>query len=339
MKAKQKLFNCQCNTCTLLKFHLVWADKQRPFRVPPHPPPQGYVNDSEQRGRRCWGFGREEASWWRSVERSGRLYLSRTVYQLPLFQLLMTCVRVFPLKAPRGRNWGNKGLLHSSVLMSSFPSSFFLSVLFLEDERWASQKAVHSHATAASKLISLSPFWCCIYLRVQSCVQLVCLTGWTIKSPCGMLMSSYFTAQHTAGSLWSVCTANQRLTEAMGLARLAENMTGVLICQQVVSLNDGRADSPVECSSEWVGCGMTVWGHPTFSHGAPSVNETRPHRKLPPPTSLLFVQGGGPELAGILNLHKLLPGCPHLLPTPLLTFVMCLEIVTEWYGHNRQIWT
>lgn len=189
----------------------------------------------------------------------------------------------FPSRPPEEETEATKDcfILLSWCLL--FLPVFFLSVLFLEDERWASQKAVHSHATAASKLISLSPFWCCIYLRVQSCVQLVCLTGWTIKSPCGMLMSSYFTAQHTAGSLWSVCTANQRLTEAMGLARLAENMTGVLICQQVVSLNDGRADSPVECSSEWVGCGMTVWGHPTFSHGAPSVNETRPHRKLPPP--------------------------------------------------------
>lgn len=39
----------------------------------------------------------------------------------------------------------------------------------------------------------------------------------------------------------------------MELPRLAKNMMGVLICRQVVSLNDGRADSFVECSSGWGG--------------------------------------------------------------------------------------
>lgn len=42
--------------------------------------------------------------------------------------------------------------------------------------------------------------------------------------------------------------------EACRLAGLVENMMGVLVCQQVVLLNDGRADSLVG----WVGCGMTV---------------------------------------------------------------------------------
>lgn len=66
----------------------------------------------------------------------------------------------------------------------------------------------------------------------------------------------------------------------MGLARLVENMMGVLICQQLVWPNDGRADSPVECSSGWVGCGMTVWDHPPSPPVAPSVNEPRPCGKL-----------------------------------------------------------
>lgn len=99
-------------------------------------------------------------------------------------------------------------------------------------------------------------------------MQLVCFAAQTIKSPCGMLMSSILQlgiplilydlcAQQTAGSL------------AKGLARLAENMMGVLICQQVVPPNDGRTHGPVECSSEWVGCGTTVWAHPTVSSSAP----------------------------------------------------------------------
>lgn len=59
----------------------------------------------------------------------------------------------------------------------------------------------------------------------------------------------------------------------MWISRPAENMMGVLICRQVVLLNDGRADSPVECSSGWVGCGMTVWGKPlpSFSSFSPLV--------------------------------------------------------------------
>lgn len=55
-----------------------------------------------------------------------------------------------------------------------------------------------------------------------------------------------------------LCVQQFRSSLLMGLARLTENMMGVLIFQQVVSLNDGRADSPMECSAGWVGCGMTV---------------------------------------------------------------------------------
>ncbi len=50
-------------------------------------------------------------------------------------------------------------------------------------------------------------------------------------------------------ALYDLCVQQSRGSLVMGLARLAENMMGVLICRQVVWLNDGRADSPVECSS------------------------------------------------------------------------------------------
>lgn len=49
-----------------------------------------------------------------------------------------------------------------------------------------------------------------------------------------------------------ICVYSSR--EACRLAGLVENMMGVLVCQQVVLLNDGRADS----LAGWVGCGMTV---------------------------------------------------------------------------------
>lgn len=72
-----------------------------------------------------------------------------------------------------------------------------------------------------------------------------------------MLMSSILLLNIPL-ALYDLCVQQSRGSLVMGLARLAENMMGVLICQQVVLLNDGRADSPVECSSGWVGCGMTV---------------------------------------------------------------------------------
>lgn len=134
----------------------------------------------------------------------------------------------------------------------------------------------------------LCPFCAGIYLNAQYWVRLVCFTGWTIKSPCGMLMSSVLLLNIPL-ALYDLCVQQSRGSLVMGLARLAENMMGVLICQQVVLLNDGRVDSPVECSSGWVGCGMTVWARPSFSYSAPSVNEPKPRWKLwalfpPPPT-------------------------------------------------------
>lgn len=223
----------------------------------------------------CWWQQREKAevlggleerkpSWWRSVERTGRSYLSCSVYQPLLFQLLMTWCQSLSLKAPTMNS--NKGLFLPSVLISSSPSRFFFISLFLEEERWASQKSMHSHATAASKIISLS-LLCRIYFNMQYWVQLVCFSGWTIESPCGMLMSCILLLNIPL-ALYDMCVQQSRGSLVMGLARLAENMMGVLICQQVVLLNDGRADSPVECSSGWVGCGITVWAPPLLPQGS-----------------------------------------------------------------------
>ena len=222
--------------------------------------------------------------------------------------------RVFPSRPP----WrtATKGCFF--LLSWSVPPLPFLP-LFRRGEM--SQKSVHSHATAASKISSLSLLWR-IYLNTQYWVRLVCFTGWTIKSPCGMLMSGVLLLNIPL-ALYDLCVQQSRGSLVMGLARLVENMMGVLICQQVVLLNDGRADSPVECSSGWVGCGMTVWARPSFSYSAPSVNEPKPP---PPSTHTLFVQGGGLEVSGIPNLHKRLPGLLLLL---LLTFVMWEEIMSE----------
>lgn len=67
--------------------------------------------------------------------------------------------------------------------------------------RWASQKSVNTHATAAARIYGP---WCCIYFKsfCRPCNQ-KCL--WDVNEKC-------FTSQHTAGSLWSACTADQRLT-------------------------------------------------------------------------------------------------------------------------------
>lgn len=125
-----------------------------------------------------------------------------------------------------------------------------------------------------------------------------------------------------------------------GVSQACWEHDGGLICQQVVSLNDGRADSPVECSSEWVGCGMTVWGHPTFSRGAPSVNETRPHGKLwaffPP---LAICSRRRPRIGWNSQPAQALTWLPPPGTHPPPYFLDCLEIMTVWYGHNRQIWT
>lgn len=78
----------------------------------------------------------------------------------------------------------------------------------------------------------------------------------------------------------------------------------------------GEQRSPVECSSEWVGCGISVQAHPARSSCAPSGERAcRPLRKR---FSFLFAKGGGRELTGILDLLK---QRPHLL--------ICEQIIVE----------
>lgn len=136
----------------MLNFHLVWADKQRPFRA--HPRAMLMVD------REGGGVGVLEGRKLLDGEVLSvqRLYLARTVYQLPLFQLLMTCVRVFPLKAPRGRNRGNKGLLHSSVLMSSFPSSFFFICPFFRRREMSQSEGSAQSCNSCIKAYFFVPF-------------------------------------------------------------------------------------------------------------------------------------------------------------------------------------
>lgn len=64
-------------------------------------------------------------------------------------------------------------------------------------------------------------------------------------------------------TFYDLCEQQSRGALVMGLSRLAENMMGVLICKQVVLLNDGGADRSAECLSEWVGWGLTVWTPPS----------------------------------------------------------------------------
>lgn len=79
-------------------------------------------------------------------------------------------------------------------------------------------------------------------------------------------------------ALYDLHVQQSRGSLVMGLTRLAENMMGVPICQQVVLLNDGRAAQP---------CGMLPGGwdvgylcepSPARSSRAPSGERAcRPH--------------------------------------------------------------
>lgn len=279
------------------------------------------VKNNRKRGRRCWGSGREEVSWWRSVECSGRSYLSCSVYQLPLFQLLMTWCQSLSLKTPMKKR-SNKGLFLPSVLISSSSSQFFLSVFRRGEMR---QSGVSAQSCNSRIKDHVFVHWCCIFLKMRCWGPLVCFSGWGVKIPCGTLMSSILPL-NIPQALYDLCVQQSRRSLVMGLTRLAENMMGVPICRQVVFLNDGRASSPVECSLEWVGCGMTVWAHPTFD--APSVCEpglTEIFELFYP----LFVQGGGPEFAGISNQHKLL----YLSVSPFFA------LFDMWVDNDTMKWT
>lgn len=152
---------------------------------------------------------RQEASWWRCVECSGRCYLSCTVHQLPLFQLLMTwSQRLFP-QGPRKEKI-NKRLFLSSALIYVSPSLSRGSICS-RGEKNASQKSVHSHATAASKIISLC-LLCCIYIKNAALSAASVLRCSDNQKSLWDVNEQYFTARHTPASLWSVCTAEHRLT-------------------------------------------------------------------------------------------------------------------------------
>lgn len=125
------------------------------------------------KGEGVGGLEERKPSWWRSVERTGRSYLSCSVYQLLLFQLLMTWCQSLSLKALM-RN-SNKGLFLPSVVISSSPLHFLIC-LFLE-ERWASQKSVHRHGTAAPKIISLCFCAASIWICNTECSQSAALVG------------------------------------------------------------------------------------------------------------------------------------------------------------------
>ena len=77
-------------------------------------------------------------------------------------------------------------------------------------------------------------------------------------TPSSWAVSELVLLHNVTQTRYDVCVQQSSGSLVMDLARLLGNMMGVLICQQVVLLNDGRVDRPVECFSGWVGCGMTV---------------------------------------------------------------------------------
>lgn len=128
-----------------------------------------------------------------------------------------------------------------------------------------------------------------------------------------------------------ICAQRSRGSLVMELASLTERMMGVLICQQVVSVNDGQAGSLVECSSGWVGCGMTVVAPPTTHHPAQPVHHKWMSLGLPEIVELLSYclrKEEAENLAWIPYLHQLLPGSLLLLPP------LHLDM---WEGNDRMI--
>ena len=79
------------------------------------------VSDNKDRSWRCWGLEERKPSWWRSVERAGRSYLCCSVYQLLLFQLLITWCQSISVKAPDEEQ---QQRTVSSVLISFSPFLF-----------------------------------------------------------------------------------------------------------------------------------------------------------------------------------------------------------------------
>lgn len=116
---------------------------------------------------------------------------------------------LMPESFPQGRHEEQQQRAVSSFCLDPFLP--FLFCLLLEEGRWASQKSVHSHATAASEISSLSLL--CRHLFKCSILSAACVLHWLDnQKSLWDVNEQRFTAQHTTGSLWSVCTAVQRLT-------------------------------------------------------------------------------------------------------------------------------
>lgn len=154
------------------------------------------------------------------------------------------------VKALTKKKNNNRGLF-LSVFMSSIPS------YKKKSQFWKRRSEPVSSQCTVMQQLHQRLLLCANVLHLFN-VQLVCFPGWPIKSPSGMLMSSTLLLNIPQG-LYELCVQQSRGSLVMGLTRLAENMMGVLMCWQVVLLNDGWADTVVECSPEWMRCGMTVW--------------------------------------------------------------------------------
>lgn len=168
-------------------------------------------------------------------------------------------------------------------------------------------------ATAVSKSFSL-PLLCCICLNTQGrCSQCTPPVGQS-ECPCGMLMSSFWLL-HTPLSLYDLCVQQSRGSLVMGLARLAEDMMGVLMCQQVVLPNDGRAG----VGGMWDDC-----LRPPLSNVPPFLHSSFSELSL----SLFSPQCLFKEEAR--NRLEFLT-CPssYLAASSLLCFSMCEEILAE----------
>lgn len=124
---------------------------------------------------------------------------------------------------------------------------------------------------------------------------------------------------HSITLTWyEMCALQSSGSLVMRLTGLLESMMGVLICQQVVLLNDGWADRPVECFTGWVGCGMTVWVTPSsyFSSTA-SFNEWA-----------VALQNALSFFPTVCARRRRL-GIPNLAASSPVTFLICGEIITE----------
>lgn len=118
-----------------------------------------------------------------------------------------------------------------------FPSSCLPFLPITKSQFWKRRSEPVSSQCTVMQQLHQRLFLCANVLPLFN-VQLVCFPGWPIKSPSGMLMSSTLLLNIPQG-LYELCVQQSRGSLVMGLTRLAENMMGVLMCWQVVLLNDG----------------------------------------------------------------------------------------------------